>query len=633
MQLTAADYSVVYNQDGQSPDPSGTISLTASAQGFTAARYKFTGDGVTNDTAYNNTTGTDTFAVPTTFFSTPKSIRVGVAEAAAATTELAFDTITITAVKPGIDAEKNINLGLITSSNISLDSTLEKVSKTANDNSWNGQVYSTVAYTGGAKVEFSPNQNNRYFMMGLNTDPATDANHSSIDYHWYCVSDGTLRARVNGSNAPGTPSPNYAAGDILSVVYDNDTVTWLQNGIVRLQLTAARNLKFHLDSSFYDTGTDLTKFFDFAPSGAAALAYTVVCTNENHTFPAASNGTVSSYTGSGTTFEAYRGGTRLQGINSGTPTRGEFKVTAGTDTNITKSSTHGTPSGNDIVFTQHGGFTGTTGSIDYSINLENEITNTKKQTFTKASDGTNGVSITGPTGDDGRQRFTFTLYYTAEVLATATPPAAPNVTNFTFSSGAIAGTGLTNWSASAPTFSAFNSSNQALTWYGVTVSAVESLNGTVGTGDCDNSPGSGGSVTEGSVHAIQSFTGIVSFSNLSSSNPTQTIINGANITTGRISSASSVYGTNTNGNFATSGTHFDLANGRIRSPDFYIDGSGAKFKGTVEASTFKGATTIGSASTDVLTVGTGTGTVKIEGSGQRIIIKEGTTTRVILGKL
>ena len=380
--------------------------------------------------------------------------------------------------------------------------------------------------------------------MGLNTDPATDASHTSIDYHWYCVNDGTLRARVNSSNAPGTPSPAYAAGDILSVVYDNDTVTWLQNGIVRLQLTAARNLKFHLDSSFYDTGTDLTKFFDFAPSGAAALSYTVVCTNENHTFPAASDGSISSYTGSGTTFEAYRGATRLQGITSGTPTRGQFKVTAGTDTNITKSSTNGGAVGNDIVFGQHGSFTGTTGSIEYSINLENEVTTTKKQTFTKASDGTNGQdgqpgqSITGPDGAIGQRSVQAYIYYQS---SSASAPVVPALSKFTpsFSNGTVASSD-TNWSTVAPTFTAGNSNKY---WY-FNFTAIESgtWNGSVWSGVTKASAPSAGS---SSVQGV-GFTGLVTFTGagtqaisdgtnqLSFGSQGTTTIDGGKITTGTI---------------------------------------------------------------------------------------------------
>ena len=60
-----------------------------------------------------------------------------------------------------------------------------KVSKTTDNNSWNGEVRSTVGYTGGCYVTFSPNQNNKWFMMGLNTDPTTNTSYGTIDYQWY----------------------------------------------------------------------------------------------------------------------------------------------------------------------------------------------------------------------------------------------------------------------------------------------------------------------------------------------------------------------------------------------------------------------------------------------------------------
>ena len=107
VQLTAADYSIVYDQDGANPSPSSTITLTASTQNFTDPYFKFTGDGITDETSYTDGTGandTFTFSVPSSHFTTPKTIRVGVAEADAATTEVSFDTISIFGVRQGSNA-------------------------------------------------------------------------------------------------------------------------------------------------------------------------------------------------------------------------------------------------------------------------------------------------------------------------------------------------------------------------------------------------------------------------------------------------------------------------------------------------------------------------------------------------
>ena len=103
--LTAATNVVTYDADGLNPSPSSTIALSANSQNFTDGHFAFTGDGITEDTAYTNGTSANgdskDFTVPSSYFSTPKTIRVGVSEAADSTTELTFDTVTIVAVQPG----------------------------------------------------------------------------------------------------------------------------------------------------------------------------------------------------------------------------------------------------------------------------------------------------------------------------------------------------------------------------------------------------------------------------------------------------------------------------------------------------------------------------------------------------
>ena len=105
--LTAATNVVTYNAAGGSPSPSSTIALSANSQNFTDGYFKFTGDGLTNDTSYTNGASangdTANFTVPSSYFSSPKTIRVGVADGNQ--TELAFDTVTIVAVQPGSDGD------------------------------------------------------------------------------------------------------------------------------------------------------------------------------------------------------------------------------------------------------------------------------------------------------------------------------------------------------------------------------------------------------------------------------------------------------------------------------------------------------------------------------------------------
>ena len=121
-------------------------------------------------------------------------------------------------------------------------------------------------------------------------------------------------------------------------------------------------------------------------------AYTVILTNEAHVLPADNSGTVTSYTGSGTNIVAYKGATELNGKTTfGNPGDGEFKVTSATGSNITVGSIQ--DGGNPIVINDASNMTADTAKITYTISLENALTITKVQTFSKSKEG--------PTGDAG----------------------------------------------------------------------------------------------------------------------------------------------------------------------------------------------------------------------------------------
>ena len=76
---------------------------TASALNFTSPYFRFTGDIVGGDeSTYTFATSSNDSAsvnIPSSYFTTPKNIRVGVAEGNQ--TEVTYDTITIAAVKAG----------------------------------------------------------------------------------------------------------------------------------------------------------------------------------------------------------------------------------------------------------------------------------------------------------------------------------------------------------------------------------------------------------------------------------------------------------------------------------------------------------------------------------------------------
>ena len=233
VRLTSNDYSVVYDDTGANPSPSGTLTFTATASNFTDPYFKFTGDGITDETSYTDGTGdSDTFSYTIPSLSSgwagnPLNIRVGVAEAAAPTTEVAFDTISIFYVADGVDG---------------------------------------------------------------------------------------------------------------------------------------------------DDGVD---------------GYTVVMTNAAHSFTADSSGTVSTYSGSGTSIEVYKGGVELNSV-TGTPAAGQFSVSVSAS-NITAGATSVT--GNPFTIGDHSNMTADTAVITYTLNIENLVTGTQKQTFSKSSAGTDGQNV------------------------------------------------------------------------------------------------------------------------------------------------------------------------------------------------------------------------------------------------
>jgi hypothetical protein len=105
--LSADTYVIAYDADGNNPTPASTIKLEATSSGFTDGYFKFTGGGTnfSDEASYTDGEGVNTdsatLSVPSSFFTTPLTMRVGVADGDQS--ELTSDTITIFAVKPGAD--------------------------------------------------------------------------------------------------------------------------------------------------------------------------------------------------------------------------------------------------------------------------------------------------------------------------------------------------------------------------------------------------------------------------------------------------------------------------------------------------------------------------------------------------
>jgi len=129
---------------------------------------------------------------------------------------------------------------------------------------------------------------------------------------------------------------------------------------------------------------------DGADGTDGADAYTVILTNESHTLQTANDGTVT-FTDSGTDIVVYKGVTELNGITAGSPTTGQFKVTA-SGTNISVGGI--TSPSNPVVVADHSSMTADTAKVTFTIDAEGSSSFTKIQSLSKAKEGSDGLDGT-----------------------------------------------------------------------------------------------------------------------------------------------------------------------------------------------------------------------------------------------
>jgi hypothetical protein len=148
---------------------------------------------------------------------------------------------------------------LVATSNVSLAG--NSATKTGTDG-WDGEVRSQESFVSGAFAAFSPGNAPINAMVGLNSDPTTNASYETIDYAIYVRGDGVWDVRQSGS-VLGTFDA-YAAGDAFVVTYDGASVRFHRNGVVYHTAAAGAGLKFFLDSSIHTQGGQL-KNLRFGP--------------------------------------------------------------------------------------------------------------------------------------------------------------------------------------------------------------------------------------------------------------------------------------------------------------------------------------------------------------------------------
>jgi hypothetical protein len=144
-----------------------------------------------------------------------------------------------------------------------------KLIKVAGGSSWNASIHSTESYKGGATVSFVVDTGPHSFMVGLNTDPTTDASYLSMDFAIY-IAGTTLQVYESGGLAHSLFS-FVALNDKFAVTYNGKSVTYSKNGVIFYTSLVAvpADLVLFLDTSFLTSGVQLGKILAFTAVGPA----------------------------------------------------------------------------------------------------------------------------------------------------------------------------------------------------------------------------------------------------------------------------------------------------------------------------------------------------------------------------
>ena len=429
--LRASQQIIEYAADGTGG--TGTITLTATSQGFTDAYFKFTGGGSdftdetswTDGSAANNDTAT--FTVPTSYNATPYTFAVQAREGETGT-PIAADTLTIASVKPGTNGNPGESFKTVSVYKIG-DSTLGFSSGGASGQTFASPVNNLE--TGWSTTQPSITANNQIVYQATRTFSTITANS---DAAW--STPVIVARRTDGTSTTGQSvktvslfreGSNSDAPTTAGTFADPDNqvnVNWLDNqpalandGDVVYQITRT----FTSDAaapqdSAWSTPVIVASRTDGAPGAPGADALTVLLTNETHAIPASSSGTVSSFAGSGTSIKVYEGATQLDYDGVGT-SDGHFKV------NVAHSGMNTPAFASDDASTLHAtvqdftAMSGNTGSATYTIvgkfsdGTAIPAGVLKTQTFTKAKAGADSTVA----GVRGSGIFTFEEQNTAQI--------------------------------------------------------------------------------------------------------------------------------------------------------------------------------------------------------------------------
>jgi len=462
--ITVNDQSIEYDNLGATPSPSA-VTITVDTFGIAtpfidivavdSAGTPNTTNIATNQAVSNNTY-TATFNVPTLLANTPVSIEVTAYEATNASNNavvVAKDKTTVFGVKNGnttaiVFAYKraasapsdnpgvctvNLGTGKITTANLS--------------NSWgkeppatgNNPIYFVAATAAGNGATDTINANEWTTPALLAASAKTNVVTADSLVFTKAVdttlspASATITAQTQNTTQNG--SWTTSSGTLTNVV---NTHTGPSCTVAKADFVDGMEVTYtlHSDDGSIADSVVLQQLND----GSQAIQ--AVLSNATHVLPSATNGVVSSHTGSGTNLQVFEGANELT-FTTGTIGNSEYQVSVGNTANITEGTAQAATGQVFCEVTDHSATASGTDTyiITYTITGKDSngtsFTTTVDQTLSKAKDGVTGTSVA-----------TAFIY---KRTSTSTAPSLPSGnTTFTFADGSMSFTTANGWDEDIP---------------------------------------------------------------------------------------------------------------------------------------------------------------------------------------
>ena len=312
-----------------------------------------------------------------------------------------------------------------------------------------------------------------------------------------------------------------------------------------------------------NTGQTFEKTYTFSKSKKGAPAIVIFATPQTQTV---TSGSVEGI-GTPSVVEVIvnEGGSSNYTHTTGTVTANKFKITGVTNATNNNDGTI-TPSTPTSASPVKGVIT-----LSYT-NSESTAFTSKEIGFSVGVAGVGDIGIQGNPGDVGKKSASNMVHYQ---VSSASKPSTPTATAYNFATNTFTGL-TTNWGTGSATYAAGNSNKYWYSTYAVTETTSEGGTGVPTFSEAAQAIGFSGLVSFTATDTIGDGTDNLSFGVAGS-----TLINGDNISTGRIISTN--YSTGSGNGFTAAGTEFNLDEGQFASEKFFIDGGDAAFSGSISA--------------------------------------------------